>query len=87
MKAQSGSKYQKVLLAAQRAKQLQNGATPRVKAAGAKPSKIALSEIEQGLLQMKGGEEQEEILCSVPPAQERTKPTVKGKGKTGAKRG
>lgn len=61
------NKYRQVLLAAQRTKQLHNGAQPRVKAAGAKPSRIALNEVEQGLIQTKGGA-QEEILCAVPPS-------------------
>lgn len=44
------NKYRKVLLAAQRTKQLQNGARPRVRAVGARPTRIALAEIEQGLI-------------------------------------
>ena len=44
------SKYRKVLLVAQRTKQLQNGARPRVRLVGEKPSRIARTEVEQGLI-------------------------------------
>ncbi len=44
------NKYRKVLLAAQRTKQLQNGARQRVRLTEAKATRIALAEIEQGLI-------------------------------------
>lgn len=50
MKNHLDNKYRKVLLAAQRIKQLQNGAHPRVRLVGAKPSRIAIAEIDQGLI-------------------------------------
>ena len=50
MKDNLDNKYRKVLLAAQRAKQLKNGARQRVRLVGAKATRIALTEIEQGLI-------------------------------------
>ena len=44
------SKYRKVLVATQRAKQLQRGARPRVDMPGAKPIRIAIEEVECGLI-------------------------------------
>ncbi|MBL8204683.1 MAG: DNA-directed RNA polymerase subunit omega [Blastocatellia bacterium] len=44
------NKYRIVLLAAQRAKQLQHGARQRVNLTGAKSTRIALTEIQQGLI-------------------------------------
>ena len=40
----------KFLLAAQRAKQLQNGARQRVNIVGAKATRIAITEVEQGVI-------------------------------------
>ena len=45
------SKYRKILIAAKRSKQIQNGARPRVSLPNAKPTRIALAEIERGLIQ------------------------------------
>ncbi len=44
------SKYRKIILAAQRSKQLQRGANPRVDmdARKSKPTRIAMKEIEEG---------------------------------------
>ena len=42
------SKFRKILLAGQRAKQLDKGARPRVQIENAKPTRIALAEIERG---------------------------------------
>lgn len=50
MKEKIENKYRKVLLAAQRTKQLQNGARPRVRVPGTRPTRIAIAEIEQGLI-------------------------------------
>ncbi len=44
-------KYRKILIAAKRSKQIQNGARPRVSLPNAKPTRIALAEIERGLIQ------------------------------------
>lgn len=45
------SKYRLVLLAAKRAKQLQKGAKPRVQSASKKTTRVALEEIQRGLVQ------------------------------------
>ncbi len=44
------NKYRKILIAAKRAKQIQRGARPRVEISGAKPTRIALAEVERGLI-------------------------------------
>jgi DNA-directed RNA polymerase subunit omega len=44
------SKYRKILIAAKRSKQLQRGARPRVNLPNAKPTRVALEEVEQGLI-------------------------------------
>lgn len=44
------SKYRKILIAAKRSKQIQKGAQPRVRM-NAKPTRIALEEINQGLIE------------------------------------
>jgi DNA-directed RNA polymerase omega subunit len=44
------SKYRKILIAAKRSKQIQKGAQPRVRVNG-KPTRVALEEINQGLVQ------------------------------------
>ena len=43
------SKYRKILIAAKRSKQIQKGAHPRVRING-KPTRVALEEINQGLV-------------------------------------
>jgi DNA-directed RNA polymerase subunit omega len=48
---QVDSKYRLVLLAAQRSKQLQRGAHPRVRSSAKKNTRIALEEAQQGELQ------------------------------------
>jgi DNA-directed RNA polymerase subunit omega len=45
-----GSKYRFIIIAAERAKQLQNNARPKVKTKSTKPSYIAMREVEQGLI-------------------------------------
>jgi DNA-directed RNA polymerase subunit omega len=45
------SKYRLVLLAAKRSKQIQKGARPRVQALGRKPTRIALEEVQHGMVQ------------------------------------
>jgi DNA-directed RNA polymerase subunit omega len=45
------SKYRLVLLAAKRSKQLQKGAKPRVQSMAKKPTRVALEEVERGLIQ------------------------------------
>jgi DNA-directed RNA polymerase omega subunit len=44
------SKYRKILIAAKRSKQLQKGARPRVTLTNAKATRIALEELERGLV-------------------------------------
>ena len=44
------SKYRKILIAAKRSKQIQNGARPRVHLPNAKPTRVALTEIDRGLI-------------------------------------
>lgn len=47
---QIDSKYRLVIVAARRSKQLQKGARPRVHAPTKKPTKVALDEVEHGLI-------------------------------------
>lgn len=44
------SKYRLVLLASQRSKQLQRGAKPRIYAGARKPTRVALEEVQRGLV-------------------------------------
>jgi DNA-directed RNA polymerase omega subunit len=44
------SKYRKILIAAKRSKQLQKGARPRVTLTNAKPTRVALEELERNLV-------------------------------------
>ena len=58
-----GSKYRFIILAAERAKQLQNNAKPKLKTRSTKPAYIAMKELEADLLSY-------EILPVVePPSQ------------------
>jgi DNA-directed RNA polymerase subunit omega len=45
-----GSKYRFIIIAAERAKQLQNNAKPKVKTKSTKPAFIAMRELEEGLI-------------------------------------
>ena len=45
-----GSKYRFIIIAAERAKQLQNNARPKVRIKSTKPAHIAMREVEQGLV-------------------------------------
>jgi DNA-directed RNA polymerase omega subunit len=45
-----GSKYRFIIIAAERAKQLQNNARPKIKTKSTKPAYIAMRELEQELL-------------------------------------
>ena len=45
-----GSKYRFIIVAAARAKQLQNNAKPKIKTKSTKPAHIAMREVEQGLV-------------------------------------
>ncbi len=45
-----GSKYRFIIIAAERAKQLQNRAKPKIKVKSTKPAYIAMQEVEQGLI-------------------------------------
>ncbi|MBN2338059.1 MAG: DNA-directed RNA polymerase subunit omega [Acidobacteria bacterium] len=58
-----GSKYRFIILAAERAKQLQNNAKPKIKTKSTKPAYIAMRELEEDLLSYEVTEPVE------PPAQ------------------
>ena len=45
-----GSKYRFIMIAAERAKQLQNNAKPKIKTRSTKPAYIAIKELEQDLI-------------------------------------
>ena len=45
------SKYRKILIAAKRSKQLQRGARPRVNSMSVKTTKIAIEEVEHGMIE------------------------------------
>ncbi len=45
-----GSKYRFIIVAAERAKQLQNNAKPKIKTRSTKPAFIAMRELEQDLI-------------------------------------
>ncbi len=45
-----GSKYRFIIIAAERAKQLQNNAKPKVKTRSTKPAFIAMRELEEGMV-------------------------------------
>jgi DNA-directed RNA polymerase omega subunit len=45
-----GSKYRFIIIAAERAKQLQNKVRPKVKIKSTKPAHIAMREVEEGLI-------------------------------------
>jgi len=45
-----GSKYRFIIIAAERAKQLQNNARPKIKTKSTKPAHIAMRELEQELV-------------------------------------
>lgn len=55
-----GSKYRFIIVAAERAKQLQNNARPKIKTRSTKPAFIAMRELEQDLVAF-------EILAPVEP--------------------
>ena len=56
-----GSKYRFIILAAERAKQLQNNAKPKIKTRSTKPAYIAMKELEADLISY-------EILPVVEPS-------------------
>jgi DNA-directed RNA polymerase subunit omega len=60
------SKFRFITVAAQRAKQLQNGAKPRVEARSRKPTRIAMQEVLQGAVSWEFNEN-----GAKPPAVER----------------
>jgi DNA-directed RNA polymerase subunit omega len=62
-----GSKYRFIIIAAERAKQLQNNARPKIKTRSTKPAFIAMRELEQGLLSFEVGPEP--VLPPVEPQQ------------------
>ncbi|HXK59487.1 MAG TPA: DNA-directed RNA polymerase subunit omega [Acidobacteriota bacterium] len=62
------SKFRFILVAAERAKQIQNGAPPKLEAKSTKPAYIAIREVEQNLVPYEVLEEatdEEEILEDV----------------------
>jgi len=54
-----GSKYRFIIIAAERAKQLQNNAKPKIRTRSTKPAFIAMRELEQGLLAFEIGPQPE----------------------------
>jgi DNA-directed RNA polymerase omega subunit len=60
-----GSKYRFIIIAAERAKQLQSNARPKIKTKSTKPSYIAMREVEQGLVSF-------EITLPEPPNPQKT---------------
>ncbi|MDA2926653.1 DNA-directed RNA polymerase subunit omega [Acidobacteria bacterium AH-259-O06] len=54
------SKFRFILVAAERAKQIQNGAPPKIDVKTGKPSYISIQEVEQGLVPYEILEEEEE---------------------------
>ncbi len=58
-----GSKYRFIIIAAERAKQLQNNAKPKIKTKSTKPAYIAMKELELDLINF-------EIPPAEPPNQE-----------------
>jgi DNA-directed RNA polymerase omega subunit len=60
-----GSKYRFIILAGERAKQLQNNAKPKIKTQSTKPAFIAMRELEQDLLSF-------EITPPVEPSSSRS---------------
>lgn len=57
-----GSKYRFIILAAERAKQLQNNAKPKIRTRSTKPAFIAMRELEQDLVSF-------EMTPTVEPSQ------------------
>ena len=55
-----GSKYRFIIIAAERAKQLQNNAKPKVKTKSTKPAFIAMREVEAGLINFEVTQPQEQ---------------------------
>jgi len=60
-----GSKYRYIILAAERAKQLQNNAKPKIRTRSTNPAFIAMRELEQDLLSF-------EITPPVEPSSSRS---------------
>lgn len=56
------SKYRLVLLVARRSKQIQKGAKPRLQTAAKKPTRIALEEVQRGLINY-------QTIIKEPPAE------------------
>jgi DNA-directed RNA polymerase omega subunit len=60
--ANIGSKYRFIIIAAERAKQLQNRAKPKVKIRSTKPAHIAMKEVEEGLIKFE--------ICPIEPKEQ-----------------
>ncbi|MBI5167209.1 MAG: DNA-directed RNA polymerase subunit omega [candidate division NC10 bacterium] len=71
---QVDSKYRLVMIAANRSKQLNKGASPMIQAKGRKPTYIALEEIAQGALKYELSPAEEERVKGLA-AEELVKPT------------
>jgi DNA-directed RNA polymerase omega subunit len=67
------SKFRFILVAAERAKQIQNGAPPKIEVKSAKPAYVAIREVEQNLVPYEileeASEEEEEIIEDVEEGQ------------------
>ncbi len=62
------SKFRFILVAAERAKQIQNGAPPKIDVKSGKPAYVALREVEQNLIRyeiLEEATEEEEIIEDV----------------------
>ena len=64
-----GSKYRFIIIAAERAKQLQNNAKPKIRTRSTKPAFIAMRELEQGLISFEIGPPPEAPPATVEPQQ------------------
>jgi DNA-directed RNA polymerase subunit omega len=58
------NKYRKVLAVAQRARQLKNGARPLIYLPGVRATRVALEEVERGLISYDSGNEQRKELLT-----------------------
>jgi DNA-directed RNA polymerase subunit omega len=57
-----GSKYRFIIIAAERAKQLQNNARPKIKVKSTKPAHIAMKELEAGAVNWEFTQQPAEIV-------------------------
>lgn len=64
------SKFRRVLVAASRAEQLMRGARPKVEAAKRKPTRIALEEVDQSLIEWGYGPPPQPEVAEAPAVEE-----------------